>query len=807
MPRPDDTVRLDAPLDERAGFALPSDYTFSAMPDVQPDQQHALPAVMDWPRRGVSIHLPAELARERLRLRSRLRDAVSTEWERGTAFLFIPVLLAAGALTYFVLDKEPGFAQIGVSVSIVGLVAWFARSRLIFHLVFAGLLCFMLGMLFAQVETWRAGTKMLGGEISTRLTGRVAVIEHLANGRVRLTLDVTNTERPHLKYAPERVRVSARAIPDGLKAGDLVSGVARLLPPSGPTRPGGYDFAFESYFDGIGANGFFLKSVERLSDTGQPGAAIRFLAMVENLRTGLAQRIRAAIDGDAEGEIAAALIAGVRAGIPEDVNEALRRTGLAHILSISGLHMALVAATIMVTLRAGLALFPGLASRRPVKKYAAGAALLALGIYLFISGSAVAAERSFIMIGVMLLAVIFDRQALTMRNLAISAIVIIAVSPHEVAGPSFQMSFAATAALIGAYAAWSERKRRAPSSPAAGQGLPGRGLRMAGGYVLGLAATSLIAGTATAIFGAYHFQRVSPLGLAANLAAMPIVSVLVMPFALIGMLLMPFGLDQWAFAVMGKGLTAMIDVAAWFSQMSPIDGVGLVPEGAVILLTLALVLATLPTTWLRLAAVPFFVAGLSVLMMRSLPDALVSEDGRLLALRGADDTIATNRSRPAAFTTEDWQRALKAATIRKPKNMSTPFPGNVFSCSTEACQAITPGGALVAYVANATAAQPFCGSAALIVIDDATVKEVCRAGGATVITKQELARRGSASVVFRSGANGPLADVIFAIREPYRPWHMHRAFSREARGLEPYKGKTSTKTHGDKFTVRKAAAP
>lgn len=797
MPEPDDTVRLETRLDERAGFALPSDYTFPATQDAQPGQPNAPPDAIAWTPRGVSIHAPIPLIRERARLRLMLRDAVSAEWERGTAFLFIPVVLAAGALTYFAIGQEPGFIGIGASVSIAGFLVWLARTRLVLHLLLASALCFALGMLFAKVETWRAGTKMLGGEISTRLTGRVAVIEHLASGRVRLTLDVTDTERPHLKYAPERVRVSARAVPANLQAGDLVSGVARLLPPSGPTRPGGYDFAFESYFDGIGANGFFLKPVERLADAAQPAAGAHFLAMVENLRTALAERIRTAIDGNAEGEIAAALIAGVRAGIPEDVNEALRRTGLAHVLSISGLHMALVAATIMVVLRAGLALLPGFASRRPVKKYAAGAALLALAVYLFISGSAVAAERSFIMIGVMLLAVMFDRQALTMRNLAISAIVIIAVSPHEVAGPSFQMSFAATAALIGTYAAWSERRRRAAPPPEAGQGLSGRSLRMAGGYVLGLAATSLIAGTATAIFGAYHFQRVSPLGLAANLAAMPIVSVLVMPFALIGMLLMPFGLDQWAFAVMGKGLTAMIAVAEWFSQMSPVDAVGLVPESAVILLTVALVLATLPTTWLRLAAVPFLTAGLSVMAMRSLPDALISEDGRLLAVRSGDGAIATNRARPSAFTMKDWQRALKAGTIQKPKNAAAgasaqPASGNGFVCSGEACEIRLPADALLAYAASALSAQPLCATATLIVVDDAAAENVCRDGEAMIVTKRDLARQGSAWLDFSSEAGKPVAEVTFAVHEPYRPWHAHRAFSREARGLAPYKGRKST---------------
>ena len=157
--------------------------------------------------------------------------------------------------------------------------------------------------------------------------------------------------------------------------------------------------------------------------------------------------------------------------------------------------------------------------------------------------------------------------------------------------------------------------------------------RQVGVYAVGLAATSLIAGTATAVFGAYHFQRVSPLSLGANLAAMPFVSVMVMPFAMFGMILMPFGLDGWAFWVMGKGLSAMIAVANWFSELSPIDSVGLVPAAAVVVLTIALVLATLPTTWLRVAALPVALAGLAIVSTRTLPDAVVSEDGRLVAIR------------------------------------------------------------------------------------------------------------------------------------------------------------------------------
>ena len=803
----DEKVRLETTLDERAGFAplsvpdSPANLAPAGGHSSAPPARGLSPTL-----RGISVFSPALPPAVRRRLRPALREAYATEWERGTAFLFVPVFLAAGALAYFALNHEPGFSALGVSVVVLGALAWLARSRLVLNLVLAALICLVLGMLFAKIETWRAGTKMLGGEISTRLTGRVVVIEHMASGRVRLTLDVIGTERPKLKYAPDRVRVSARAIPSGLRAGDAVAGIVRLAPPSGPTRPGGYDFAFRSYFNGIGAGGFFLKAPERVADESPTSMASRFLALVENLRSSLAGRIRTAIDGGAEGEIAAALIAGVMAGIPDDANEALRRTGLAHILSIGGTHMVMVAAAIMLPLRAGFALFPGFASRRPVKKYAAAIALMVLFLYLFISGWQVAAERSFIMIAVMLLAVLFDRSALTMRNLAVSAIIIIALSPHEAAGPSFQMSFAATAALIGAYAAWSERKLHRPPARTGHEHAVPRAVRKAGTYIAGLAVTSLVAGAATTVYSVYFFQRVSPLGLLTNLAAMPIVSAVVMPFGLVGMALMPFGLDQWAFAVMGMGLTAMIAIAEWFSAMSPVDAVGLVPDSAVLLLTLALVLATLPTTWLRVTAVPFLAAGLLMVMMRTLPDAMISEDGRLVAMRSSDGMIAVNRMRPNAFTTDDWQRVLKAETVVKPKNaaeaglLDATSNGEGFRCSGDVCAARLTEGALFVHAANTAAAQPFCEAASLIVIDDATAKNPCPRGSSKTVTRRDLARHGSASVTFLAKADKPVADVSFAIDEPYRPWHAHRAFSREARGLAPYE-RRKTDGAADKETV------
>lgn len=762
------------------------------------------------------------LSRLRLRnLASAFRSALVLEWERGTAFLFIPVFLAAGIVFYYALPTEPGLAALVGSGALLSLAGFLARTRPAFHLSIMVVFLVVMGMFFAALETWRAGTKVLGGEISTAITGRVAVIEHQANGRVRLTLDVLDTARPKLRYAPDRVRVSARSVPADLTAGAIVTGVVRLFPPSGPLRPGSYDFSFESYFDGIGANGFFLRDPVPTetgfapSETGfAPSARERFDAEVENARTALAQHIRARIGGS-EGEIAAALIAGTRAGIPEEVNEALRRTGLAHVLSISGLHMALVAWTIMTALRAGFALFPDFASRRPVKKYAASIALVATAIYLFISGSAVAAERSFIMLAVMLLAVLFDRAALTMRNLAIAAIAILVVSPHEVVGPSFQMSFAATAALIGVYAWWSERRSQDVSvtrHPDAS--LPRQLVRNGIRYAAGVAGVSVIAGLATTIYGVYHFQRVSPLSLAANLVVMPVVSVLVMPFAVAAMAAMPLGLDGPFLDVMGLGLSMMIVAADWFSRHSPLDAVGTIPAISVVTMTAALLIATLATTWLRVLALPLIVAGLGIAMLRTTPEVLISEDARLIAVTLADGRLAVNRPRPNGFTVEDWTRATLSEALVKPRQskaadakpkgaepsegqssatenrvpvipLSDLTENDGFYCDAGLCVLRHRSGKLVIHAAHASLVAPFCREAVLVVIDDATADNPCPAK--TVLTKRDLARRGTA-IIDRLDDEIP-QDVRLSLAEPYRPWHHHRQFSREARGIAPFKPK------------------
>lgn len=216
-------------------------------------------------------------------LRRSVASAATTELDRGIGFLLVPVFLAAGVILYFSLNSEPDLYRPLAAVALMAVCAAVSRSWPKTHLIFMAALFCALGFVAAKVETWRAATPMLGSEIQTRLTGRVVVAEEMANGRVRLTIDLVSTAQPRLRYAPDRVRLSARRIGPNVKAGSLVTGYARLLPPTGPVRPESYDFSFDSYFSGIGASGFFLGD-PKVIPTSDPPAQASIASAIENAR-------------------------------------------------------------------------------------------------------------------------------------------------------------------------------------------------------------------------------------------------------------------------------------------------------------------------------------------------------------------------------------------------------------------------------------------------------------------------------------------------------------------------------------------
>ncbi len=255
------------------------------------------------------------------------------------------------------------------------------------------------------------------------------------------------------------------------------------------------------------------------------------------------------------------MITGKRDTISPPVNEAMYVSSLAHVLSISGYHMAVVAGIVFFIFRASLALIPSIASRYSIKKWAALPALAAAAFYLVLSGAEVATQRSFIMVAVVLIGVMCDRPALTLRTLTIAALIVLALAPEAVVHPGFQMSFAATLALVAAYAHGLPWGADADSSLSARMALWG------GRQIVGLILASLVAGLATTLYAAFHFHRLAPYGVLANLLAMPVVSLGVMPAGILGGVLMPFGFDAPFWRLMGLGIDWMIFIAEWVASL------------------------------------------------------------------------------------------------------------------------------------------------------------------------------------------------------------------------------------------------
>lgn len=633
-------------------------------------------------------------------LRGQLGAAFLTEAERRRPFLWLPVAMGCGILLYFAADREPVlWAPLGGFAIITGL-AVALRGRPV-----AAALCIAFAAAFAGFAAgiWRTAeiaAPMLERPRIGRISGFVESVEARDAG-ARLVLLVTDIAGLPAEKRPKRVRVNIRS--GTVAAGDHITATARLLPPPGPARAGGYDFGRDAFFRGLGAVGSIAgKIVLSPAPAERPWRLVLDVA-IDKARNGLTQRI-ADVGGGQGGAVAAALVTGKRGLITEATNNDLRAAGIYHIVSISGLHMVLAAGTIFWLVRALLALSQTLALGWPVKKTAAVAAMLGATAYCVFSGGDVATERSLIMTLVMLGAILVDRAALSMRNLALAAIIVLLREPDALLGPSFQMSFSAVAALIAFAERWDRRDRSQPPSA-----LP-RPLHTLWTATLGILVTTILATAATAPFGAYHFQTFNPFGLLGNAMALPFVSLCVMPAAVFGVLAYPFGLDWPAWALMGLASEIVLKVAHWVAGIEH-STVSVVAFGPAVLLCFALSLLwlTLWTTWLRwLAAVPL-VLGVASAAKPERPDILIERDGAGLAIRGGDGRLAI-AGRPSRFVIQQW--LVADGDGRPPED---PSLRKGIECDSRACVVRDVRGRSISYARDRVAIIEDCRRADLVV--------------------------------------------------------------------------------------------
>lgn len=714
-----------------------------------------------------------------------LREQLAVEARARTGFFLLPLGLMVGILlVYGTTWRPPPAICLGSSVGF-GLLAWWGRIAA--PAAFAA--CVALGAASATHELGRTETIVFSGEATVRIDGRVVWRDRDERNRVRYLVTIERTERPTLSRPPARAEILVTSKHEPIPVGGRYQGLVRLRAPSGPALPSGYDFAFGAFFEGLGAYGFALGA----PDPATAGGAPPTLSVVERfveLRLAISDRIRVAIGG-AEGAVAAAIIAGERTGIPDDIERWLRVTGLSHVLSISGLHMALVAGFAMVLVRTLCAAAPIVALHLPVKKIAAVAALGVSGFYLALAGLDVATTRSFLMIAIMLTAIVFDRAALTLRNVALAATVIFLVTPHALLTASFQMSFGATASIVGIYGALSRWNH------ARADGAKPAFLARCAFSLAGIAVSSTVAGLATAPYAAFHFQRMAPFGLIANMLALPIFSFWIMPLALIAMVAMPLGLDAFPLWLLGKGLTVVFAIAHNLADRLPDNPTGLVTGSGLMVLSVALIAGCLLASRLRWVAVPIAVVGLMLAPGRAMPpELLVFEDGREVALLDADGRLSSLKPRPNAFVYGQWERAFPTSSTQSAV-AATP----AFICETIAdaesggageqvgvgeppkrkgaknpqrryCRATTRSGLRVAWTDDYRRLGQACDESDVAIVARAVRLTECRSG-AHLVTLRSLRTTGSLAVS-RSAATAAV-EIMTSIRSPAEKWNIHRS--------------------------------
>jgi len=559
---------------------------------------------------------------------------------RGALFVWVPVLMGIGIALWFSAETEPGLAHyavlVGLCLGLFGLARWgpdmvgpFATSCA----------CVVLGMLAAGLRAHLVEAPVLGFRYYGAIEGRVVLIDRSQSEALRVTLDRVVLERISPARTPERVRLSLHGAQSflALEPGQTIIATGHLSGPEGPVEPGAFDFRRMAFFDRLGAVGYTRVPVLLLAPPA-PGAH-----EINRIRAQMRAGVEAQVAGD-PGAFAAALVTGDRAGISRAAQDHLRAANLSHLLAISGLHMALLTGFIFATLRYGLALIPPLALRVHSKKVAAVAALLAGAVYLALSGGNVATERAFVMVSVMLGAVLFDRRALSLRSVALAGCVLLALQPETLLEPGFQMSFAATVALIAGYGALRDW----------GRGRERKRMPFWLAPLTGVVFTSLLAGLATAPIAAAHFNRVAGYGLAANVLAVPVMGFAVMPAAVVAGLLAPFGLEGPALWVMDKGTAWILGVAEMVAGWE--GAVRAVPSPSALVLPVMALGALWLVLWrgrMRFAGLVPMTLAFGIWAQATRPPVLISADGGLIGVLGAEGRVLS-APKGAGFTARQW---------------------------------------------------------------------------------------------------------------------------------------------------------
>ena len=673
--------------------------------------------------------------------------------------LWCPVFLGAGVVAYFSLPSEP-MMQVGLVAALMVLFLLLAISVMGRHVppyVWVPLVLMAVGFQAAQMRTHRVAAPTLSDEQRPReVTGQVFHVSNLPKGGYKVIVQPSSLERTADADLPARVKLTIRSKEPTLLPGDWIRVTAVLRGPPGPVSPGAFDFRRMYWFDRIGGVGFSIRKPIHIDPQRQNTVGERLSLSAAKFRAQIVRRVQAALPGQ-DGAIASALMAGERGAIDKQDTQALRDSGLAHLLAISGLHMGLAGFGIFVAVRRLLALSEPLALSYPIKKWAAGAALFGIAFYLVASGMAVSAQRAFIMTAVIFVAIMLDRSAITLRTVGIAAAIMILITPEVVVEAGFQMSFAAVICLVAAYEYFRTRSFWVASHRKRGV------FQKTAIYVGGVIVTSLVASFATSSMAAYHFNRVVHYSVLADLVAMPLMGFVVMPAAILSFIAMPLGLEASPLQIMGWGIAQILNVGRF------VAGLPGAVHGVAAWTPLAFGMVILGGLWVciwrerwRLLGVPLMVLGWGLGYASDQPDVFVSGDGAQIVYRAADGSMVPIERRSNSFETEAW---LRLSGELKPPSVAARNEHRTHSCDEKGCIVSLPSGHTLAFSKELGAAQEDCLHTDILV-SSKPLRTFCK-NPELVIDKFDLWRNGTYAIWLSSNQIAHQSNLSV---EKSRPW-------------------------------------
>lgn len=595
-----------------------------------------------------------------------LAEQLVRAFDHRRLIVLVPFAMIGGLAFYTVLpDEPPGWLLPVAALALIAGLVVFARHLWHVRLLVVAL-AMLSGLALLPLHGALFGTAMLDRPVFGAFDMEVDEILSASPTERRIIVSKLTATDPEQSVTVRRARLFMPAVPP-LGPGDAIHAKLRLAPVAGPVLPGGFDTQFHAYFDGVGAYGNTTGPLTIISrDLGFNPAR-----WIDALRRAIGQRIDLVLTGESAA-VGWAMVVGDQSMILDETRTVMANAGLAHVYSISGLHMSLVAGGVFALLRLLLSAYPGIARRLPVKRLAAVGGIAAAVGYLLLAGGLAntPALRSMLMLALVFGAVLAGRRALTMRNVALAAIAIILIDPASVFRASFQLSFAAVVGLIGVYEA-------PPRKLTQNRGFAGAALNS----VATTALTSLIAGTATLLFSAYHFQQTAPLGVIGNVLALPVVGLVIMPAAMLALVVMPLGIDGVFLRAMGWGIDRLLDVSRLVAGWSA----GLTANPLLTVTALLMGLAAL--AWFAFLQGRWRYAGPALLLPAMLlfgfdqrPDVLIADTTQAVAVR-SDAGMGLMAGKPSSFAVSAWSQQYR-------ETFSPSWPG--LTCDTSGCIAVAP---------------------------------------------------------------------------------------------------------------------